>query len=314
VRLVAGLGGNALLRRGEPPEAEAQRRNLQTAADVLAGLAAGNELVVTHGNGPQVGLLALQAQAYPGVRPYPLDVLGAETEGMLGYLIERELRSRLPERAIAGLLTQVAVDARDPAFTHPAKPIGPVYDRAEADRLAAERGWTLAAHGGGFQRVVASPEPRAILELETVRVLVEAGAVVICAGGGGVPVVFTETGGWAGVEAVVDKDLSTALLAEGLGADLLMLLTDVDAVYEGWGSPGARALSRVTPEALRRLELEPGTMGPKAEAVCRFVEATGRPAAIGALEDAPSILRGARGTRVVAALSAGGRPGGPGAP
>jgi carbamate kinase len=303
VRLVVGLGGNALLRPGEAPDAEVQRRNLRVAAGVLAALAEDNELVVTHGNGPQVGLLALQAQSYAGVPPYPLDVLGAETEGMLGYLIERELRNRLPDRAIAGLLTQVAVDPRDPAFGHPVKPIGAVYERAEAERLTAERGWTFVPRAGGHQRVVASPEPRAILELDTVRLLVEAGAVVICAGGGGVPVVITEAEGWIGVEAVVDKDLSTALLARGLEADMLLLLTDVDAVYEGWGSPGARALDTLAPADVDALVLEAGTMGPKVEAACRFAAAAGRPAAIGSLEEAPQVLAGSRGTRVIAAVS-----------
>jgi carbamate kinase len=303
VRLVVGLGGNALLRPGEAPDAEVQRRNLRVAAGVLAALAEDNELVVTHGNGPQVGLLALQAQSYAGVPPYPLDVLGAETEGMLGYLIERELRNRLPDRAIAGLLTQVAVDPRDPAFGHPVKPIGAVYERAEAERLTAERGWTFVPRAGGHQRVVASPEPRAILELDTVRLLVEAGAVVICAGGGGVPVVITEAEGWIGVEAVVDKDLSTAVLARGLEADMLLLLTDVDAVYEGWGSPGARALDTLAPADVDALVLEAGTMGPKVEAACRFAAAAGRPAAIGSLEEAPQVLAGSRGTRVIAAVS-----------
>ncbi|MGD2082651.1 MAG: carbamate kinase [Chromatiales bacterium] len=303
MRLVVGLGGNALLRPGEAPDAEVQRRNLRVAAGVLAALAEDNELVVTHGNGPQVGLLALQAQSYAGVPPYPLDVLGAETEGMLGYLIERELRNRLPDRAIAGLLTQVAVDPRDPAFGHPVKPIGAVYERAEAERLTAERGWTFVPRAGGHQRVVASPEPRAILELDTVRLLVEAGAVVICAGGGGVPVVITEAEGWIGVEAVVDKDLSTALLARGLEADMLLLLTDVDAVYEGWGSPGARALDTLAPADVDALVLEAGTMGPKVEAACRFAAAAGRPAAIGSLEEAPQVLAGSRGTRVIAAVS-----------
>ncbi|MGD8309235.1 MAG: carbamate kinase [Chromatiales bacterium] len=303
MRLVVGLGGNALLRPGEAPDAEVQRRNLRVAAGVLAALAEDNELVVTHGNGPQVGLLALQAQSYAGVPPYPLDVLGAETEGMLGYLIERELRNRLPDRAIAGLLTQVAVDPRDPAFGHPVKPIGAVYERAEAERLTAERGWTFVPRAGGHQRVVASPEPRAILELDTVRLLVEAGAVVICAGGGGVPVVITEAEGWIGVEAVVDKDLSTAVLARGLEADMLLLLTDVDAVYEGWGSPGARALDTLAPADVDALVLEAGTMGPKVEAACRFAAAAGRPAAIGSLEEAPQVLAGSRGTRVIAAVS-----------
>lgn len=298
MRIVVALGGNALLRRGEPMEAEIQRRRVREAAGLLAELAREHALVITHGNGPQVGLLALQAEAYQGVTPYPLDVLGAESEGMIGYLIEQELRSCLPGRAVATLLTQVEVDAADPAFQAPTKPIGPVYAEEEAQRLAAERGWSMARDDGRFRRVVASPDPRRILELDTIRLLVDAGVIVVCAGGGGIPVAVTPAGAIRGVEAVVDKDLSAALLAAGVGADMLVMLTDVDAVWDGWRTPEARPLREVTPRALRARSFPAGSMGPKVLAACRFVEATGRVAAIGALEQAAAIARGEAGTIV----------------
>jgi carbamate kinase len=298
--VVVGLGGNALLRRGEPPAAETQRRNVARAADALAEIAREHRLVVTHGNGPQIGLLALQAEASPEVPAYPLDLLGAETEGMIGYLIEQELTARLPGRDIATLLTQVEVDPADPAFARPSKPIGPVYTEAAAQRLAAERGWAVARDGTGFRRVVASPEPRRILELRTIGLLMRAGVVAICAGGGGIPVVIDPAGGIRGVEAVIDKDRSTALLATGLGADALLLLTDVPAISIDWGTPAARAVRRAAPEALRRHAFAAGSMGPKVEAACRFVEATGGLAAIGAIHDAAAILRGEAGTTIKA--------------
>jgi carbamate kinase len=299
VRIVAALGGNALLRRGEPLEADIQRRNIVRAVEALAPLGREHELVVTHGNGPQVGLLALQALAYPEVAPYPLDVLGAESEGMIGYLLEQELRNALPGRPVATLLTQVVVDPDDPAFRHPSKPIGPVYEEAEARRLAAQRGWTVAPDGPGWRRVVPSPEPRAIVELEAIRLLVGSGVLVVCAGGGGIPVVAGPAGELRGVEAVVDKDLAAALLAELLGADCLLLLTDVRAVVRGFGSERAEPIGEATPEELRAERLDPGSMGPKVEAACRFVERTGGLAAIGALEDAAALAAGRAGTRVL---------------
>ncbi len=296
--VVAALGGNALLRRGEPPETERQRRNLGVAADALAELAAEHALVATHGNGPQVGLLALQAESYPAVAPPPLDVLGAESEGMIGYLLEQELRNRLPGRQVATLLTQVEVDPRDPAFANPTKPIGPVYARAEAERLAAQRGWRVAPEADGFRRVVPSPEPRHILEIETIRLLVGAGAIVVCAGGGGIPVACQASGACRGVEAVIDKDLAAAQLATALDAEALLLLTDVDAVYREWGPPGAHPFGDVTPSELRRHVFPSGSMGPKVEGACRFVEAGGGLAGIGALADARRILLGEAGTRI----------------
>ncbi len=301
MRIVAALGGNALLRRGEPAEAATQRRNVDEAVRSLADLAADHELVVTHGNGPQVGLLALQAEAYREVGPYPLDVLGAESEGMIGYLIEQRLENELPGRDVATLLTQTLVDPEDPAFRRPTKPIGPVYPGHEARRLAAERGWVVAPDGEGVRRVVPSPDPIGIVELRTIRRLVEAGVLVICAGGGGIPVVVDEEGGLRGVEAVIDKDLAASLLARLLAADLFLMLTDVPAVLREWPGPAARPIRRARPAVLRAMAFAAGSMGPKVEAACRFVEATGRRAAIGALGDVRAILDGEAGTLVIPA-------------
>jgi carbamate kinase len=297
-RVVVALGGNALIRRGERAEAATQRANIVRAVRAVADVARRHEVVVTHGNGPQVGLLALQAEAYRDVAPYPLDVLGAESEGMIGYLLEQELMNALPGRPVATLLTQVTVDAADPAFTRPSKPIGPVYDEPAGRRLAAERGWAVAPDGDGVRRVVASPEPRAILELSTIRFLVAGGVLVVCAGGGGVPVTVAAHGAVHGVEAVVDKDRAAALLAERLDADALLLLTDVPGVVAGWGTAAAVELDRVTPAQLRDMTFAAGSMGPKVEAACRFAERTGRLAAIGALDDAEAILAGRAGTQV----------------
>jgi carbamate kinase len=297
MRLVVALGGNALLRRGQHPDAETQRRNVAVAVRAIADLAREHEVVVTHGNGPQIGLLALQGEADPAERPYPLDVLGAETEGMVGYMLDQELANALHGRSIATLLTQVVVDPDDPAFDRPTKPIGPMYDRDVAERLAAERGWSVAADAAGYRRVVPSPEPREIVELPTIMLLVQAGVLVICVGGGGIPVVSTE-GRLHGVEAVIDKDLAAALLASGLEADALLLLTDVANVEAAWQTPHARPLREVSAAELREMEFAPGSMGPKVEAACRFAERTGGFAAIGGLGEAVEVLRGARGTRV----------------
>ena len=298
MRIVAALGGNALLRRGEPAEAANQRANVAVAAAAIADLARDHEVVLTHGNGPQVGLLALQAEAYPAVAPYPLDVLGAETEGMIGYLLEQELRNALPGREVATLLTQVVVDAGDPAFARPSKPVGSVYDEAQARALASERGWAVAPDGELFRRVVASPEPLEVVELPTVRVLIAAGTLVICAGGGGIPVTRSASGRLAGVEGVIDKDLSAELLAEQVGADMLLMLTDVDGVQRDWGTPAAQRIATAAPSELRRSQFAAGSMGPKVDAACRFVEATGGVAAIGRLDEAAEIVAGRAGTRV----------------
>lgn len=295
MRVIVALGGNALLRRGEPLDAAVQRRNVERAAAAIATIARDHRVIVTHGNGPQIGLLALQAEAYAGARSYPLDILGAESEGMIGYLIEQELINALPGQPVATLLTQIEVDPRDPAFKAPTKPIGPVYAAHEAERLAAERGWTVASDGAHFRRVVPSPQPQRILELSTVRLLVEAGVLVVCAGGGGIPVVVQD-GAVCGVEGVIDKDAAAALLAESIAADALLLLTDVDAVYMNWGQPEARPIGRTTPIALRAMTFESGSMAPKVDAACRFVERTDKCAAIGAIEHAGQLLYGKAGT------------------
>lgn len=296
--VVAALGGNALLRRGEPMTAEAQRANAARAAVALAGLVrAGHDLVVTHGNGPQVGLLALQGAAYRPDAPDPLDLLGAETEGMIGYLIEQELENALGhDRPVAALLTQVLVDPADPAFARPTKPVGPVYAEAEAKRLATARGWTVAPDGAAWRRVVPSPKPVEIPDLQVIRLLLAQGVVVICAGGGGIPVVRRVDGSLSGIEAVIDKDHASALLARNLGADALLMLTDVDGVQEGFGTPAARRIPRLTAAEAARLTLPAGSMGPKAAAGLAFVAAGGRLAGIGRMEDAGAILIGAAGT------------------
>ena len=298
MRVVVALGGNALLQRGDAPESAVQRRNVDRAAASIAQVAREHEVVLTHGNGPQVGLLALQSEAYAEVAPYPLDVLGAESEGMIGYLLEQGLRNELPGREVATLLTLVRVDAADPAFAAPTKPIGSVYASAAADRIAAERGWTMAPDGDGFRRVVPSPEPLEIVGLEAIRVLLEHGTLVVCVGGGGIPV--TRNGKLAGVEAVIDKDRAAALLAEQLDADALLLLTDVAAVELGWGTPEAAPLARATTAELRRHTFAAGSMNPKVDAACRFAEATGGVSAIGALDQAAAILAGEAGTTITA--------------
>lgn len=299
MRIVVALGGNALLRRGEPMTAEAQRANVRIAARALAPLQSGNQLVITHGNGPQVGLLALQGAAYRADEAFPLDVLGAETEGMIGYMIEQEMGNLLPfETPFATLLTMVEVDPNDPAFDNPTKFIGPVYAAEDVAHLEAEKGWTLRPDGDYWRRVVPSPEPRAIFELQPIRWLVERGVVVICAGGGGVPTAYQPDGSLAGIEAVIDKDLCSELLARQLHADLFIMATDADAVYEGWGSPQAHALRRVAPAALDGYAFAAGSMGPKVAAARRFAENTGNRAAIGALQDLEAIVRGEAGTTV----------------
>jgi carbamate kinase len=298
-RLVVALGGNALLRRGEPMTAEIQRGHAGEAMEEVAVLARTHDVVLTHGNGPQVGLLALQASAYPDVPPYPLDVLGAESEGMIGYVLEQELRNRLPGRAAVTVLTQIVVDGEDPAFQHPTKPIGPIYTEEQAKRLETERGWSIAPDGDHFRRVVASPEPLQIVELSAIRMLADAGAIVVCSGGGGIPVTMNGDGTLRGVEAVIDKDLAGELLARSVDADFLLMLTDVSAVMRDWGTAAERRIERATPAELRSMEFAKGSMGPKVEAACRFVEATGNRAAIGALEDASRIVAGQAGTLVV---------------
>jgi carbamate kinase len=299
MRIVIALGGNALLKRGEPLTAENQQANVRLAAERIAEVVHGNEIVIAHGNGPQVGLLALQAESYRQVKPYPLDVLGAQTEAMIGYVIERELGNLLPEeQQLATLLTMVEVDPADPAFADPTKFIGPVYTEDEARVLAEENGWTVKRDGLDFRRVVPSPKPRRIFEIRPIRALVERGVIVVCAGGGGIPTYLDEEGLLHGVEAVIDKDLASALLARQLDADLLVIATDVDGVYADWGGPQQRHLDTVTPDELEALDFADGSMGPKVEAACGFVRDTGKAAVIGSLTDIVAIVEGTAGTRI----------------
>jgi carbamate kinase len=303
MRLVIALGGNALLRRGEALSAQNQRDNVRSACAQIARIAPGNQLVIAHGNGPQVGLLALQNAAYAATDAYPLDVLGAETEGMIGYMIEQELGNLLPfEVPFATLLTQVEVDPADPAFAQPSKPIGPVYSQAEAQRLAAEKGWSIAADGDSFRRVVASPRPMRIFEIRPIQWLLEKGTVVICAGGGGIPTVYDANRQLKGIEAVIDKDLCSALLAEQLDADLLVIATDVNAAFVDWGLPTQKAIAQAHPDALALLPFAAGSMGPKVQAACEFARHTGKAAVIGALEDIEGIVQGTAGTRISVAV------------
>jgi carbamate kinase len=303
MRVVVALGGNALLKRGEPMTAEAQRGNVRMAAPALASVAGKHQLVLSHGNGPQVGLLALQAAAYTEVEAYPLDVLGAQTEGMIGYVLEQELGNLLPvEVPFATVLTMIEVDLKDPAFDDPTKFVGPVYDKSQADQLASEKGWVFKPDGDRWRRVVPSPEPKRIFEIRPIRWLLDKDVVVICAGGGGVPTTYLPDAErtLVGVEAVIDKDLASQLLAREVGADLYVMATDVDGVYTGWGTPEQHKLGRVTPGELRELPFAAGSMGPKVEAAIRFVEATGGRAAIGGLHEIEAIVDGDAGTQVVA--------------
>ncbi|HEY6279288.1 MAG TPA: carbamate kinase [Streptosporangiaceae bacterium] len=299
MRIVAALGGNALLERGETPDSDIQEAHVAKAGLALAPLARAHELVITHGNGPQVGLLALESARDPSLsRPYPFDVLGAQTQGMIGYWLVQAVQNALPGRQLACLLSRTVVSPDDPAFTHPTKFVGPVYGESRARRLAAAHGWQVRQDGSHWRRVVPSPEPQELLDLPSVTVLLGAGVIVVCSGGGGAPVIRDGAGTLRGVEAVVDKDLTAALLAQAVHADALLLLTDVEAVHDGFGTAQARPIRRATPAQLRDRSFPVGSMGPKIEAVCRFVEATGKMAAIGQLADAQALLRGEAGTLV----------------
>jgi carbamate kinase len=299
--VVVALGGNALLRRGEPMTAAVQRANVRLAAQALAPIAQEHQLVITHGNGPQVGLLALQAAAFMPEDAYPLDVLGAETEGSIGYMIEQELGNLLPDEVpFATVLTMVEVDRDDPGFRDPTKYVGPVYSKSDADRIAAEKGWAFRLDGENWRRVVPSPTPQHIIEIRPIRWLLEHGAIVICAGGGGIPTMYEPSAEHRliGVEAVIDKDLCSELLARELGADLLVMLTDVDAVYLDWGTQAQKAIRHASAGTLAEMVFPAGSMGPKVEAACHFAATTGKPAAIGALRDLGRILAGNAGTTV----------------
>jgi carbamate kinase len=306
--VVIALGGNALLRRSEPMTAEVQRRNVKVAAGAIAPLTADHRIVVAHGNGPQVGLLALQAESYTAVEPYPLDVLGAETQGMIGYMLEQELRNVLPrDSTLATLLTMIEVDPDDPAFSNPTKFVGPVCSREEAERRTAEMQWEFRQDGTSWRRVVPSPEPKRIIEIEAIRRLLEGESVVICAGGGGIPTMRADGPGGRldGVEAVIDKDLASELLAEAIEAELLVMATDVDGVYTGWGTPSQHRIDWVTPDQLAAHGFPAGSMGPKVDAAVRFASVTGRRAAIGSLEQIVDIVGGKAGTNVSADVAVG---------
>jgi carbamate kinase len=307
VRIVAALGGNALLQRGQKPDSAVQEANVRRAVEALAPLASQHELVLTHGNGPQVGVLALQSASDPNLTtPYELDIIGAQTQGMIGYWLLQSMQNTLPGRQVAAIINQTLVEAQDPAFDDPTKFVGETYSRREARKLADERGWTVKQDGEGWRRVVGSPKPQRVVETRLIRLLLHSGAIVICAGGGGVPVIRNEHGRLEGVEAVVDKDLTTSVLAEALDADVLMVLTDVPHVIRHYGEPDAEPILRATPASLRREEFPAGSMGPKVDAVCRFVEVTGDMAAIGRLEDAVDIIAGRAGTIVTPAGDYGG--------
>ncbi len=295
--VVIALGGNALLRRGEPLEADIQRRNVLLASRQIAALSKDWNVVLVHGNGPQVGLLALQNSAYPQVAPYPLDVLGAESQGMIGYLLVQELKNCLPEQQVSALLTQVEVDPDDSAFGNPSKYIGPVYDQETALALSLDKGWTIKPDGKYFRRVVPSPKPLNIIETAAINALIAQGHLVVCAGGGGIPVLRQE-GKLQGIEAVIDKDLSAAFLAEQINADALLILTDADAVYLDWGTQQQRALRKVTPNDLADISFDAGSMGPKVSAASHFVRSRHGIAGIGALQDATRILTGEQGTLI----------------
>ncbi len=304
MRIVIALGGNALLRRGEPLTAENQRQNVKIACEQIAKVYPNNELVIAHGNGPQVGLLALQGAAYKDVPTYPLDVLGAETIGMIGYMIQQELGNLVPfDVPFATLISQVEVDKNDPAFQNPTKPIGPVYSKEEAERLAAEKGWAIKPDGDKFRRVVPSPLPKRIFEIRPVKWLLEKGSIVICAGGGGIPTYYDEQGNLQGVEAVIDKDLCSALLADNLESDLFIIATDVSAVFVDWGTPDQKAISKAHPDAISKMGFAAGSMGPKVQAAVNFVKQTGKDAVIGSLSDIVDIVKGKAGTRITTEVS-----------
>ncbi len=301
MRIVVAVGGNALLKRGEPMTAANQRKNVRQAARAIVQLYPDHELVISHGNGPQVGLLALQAANYKAVEAFPLDVLGAQTEGMIGYMIEQELGNQLPfEQPLASILTMVEVDAGDPAFDNPTKPIGPVYTLEEARQYADQRGWTMKPDGDGWRRVVPSPIPRRIFQLRPIKWLLEKGTIVICTGGGGIPTMYEDgrRTKLRGAEVVIDKDLASALLAKELKADRFIMATDADGVYTDWGQPEAKRLTTVTYRDIKDLHFEAGSMGPKVTAACWFAQMTGKPSAIGGLQDLKRIIAGEAGTTI----------------
>jgi carbamate kinase len=296
--VVIALGGNALLQRGEPLESELQRKNVKLTAAAIAKLAKKHDVVICHGNGPQVGLLALQSEAYTKVKPYPLDILDAESQGMIGYLIQQELGNRLPNKSVVTLLTQIAVDKNDPAFKNPTKFIGPVYDKEQAENIQKERGWNIAQDGRYWRRVVPSPKPKEIIELDIAQNLIDQGVITIFGGGGGIPVIKDKNNKLQGVEAVIDKDNTASLIATKINADALIILTDVEGVYINWGEPNDKIIKEASPKNLEEIGFASGSMRPKVTASCNFVNATDKFAAIGKLSKLEDIIAGKSGTRV----------------
>ncbi len=299
MRIVLSVGGNALLKRGEAMSAATQQKNIAEAVQAMKPLIEEHEVLITHGNGPQVGLLALQAQNYKEVPPYPFDILGAESQAMVGYMLLEALQRVLPEKSFVNVVTRSLVSEDDPAFTNPTKFIGAVYSKERAMELAKWHHWSVKPDGRHWRRVVASPEPLEVLETAAIASLMRAGFTVIAAGGGGVPMIRDETGKMRGVEAVIDKDLAASLLAQALHADLFLIVTDVDAVYTHFDEMDARVIHQVTPEVLRSMFFPAGSMGPKVQAACRFVEQTGNRAAIGALSDINELFLGTKGTQIM---------------
>ena len=303
MKIVVALGGNAMLQRGQPLEADIQKENIRKAAQVIAKVADKHQVILTHGNGPQVGLLALQNSAYDKVSPYPLDVLGAETAGMIGYMMNVEIRNLRPKLPIVTMVTETLVDHEDPAFKNPTKYVGPVYSKEEAERMAEEKGWQVKQDGEYYRRVVPSPKPQKVIEGNTVGHLSEQGALVICSGGGGVPVSLDSNGIYEGIEAVVDKDLTSAILAKQLNADALIIMTDVDAVCVNFGKPDQKKIHSATPDHMNEMDFPAGSMGPKIEAAADFVKQGGQYAAIGSLYDLEKIITGEAGTRITEEVS-----------
>jgi carbamate kinase len=298
MKLVIALGGNALLKRGEALTLEAQKQNAQRACKLIAEVAKTHQVILTHGNGPQVGLLALQSANDPQ-NLTPFDVLDAESEGMIGYLLELQLRNFLPNKKIITLLTQILVDEKDKAFSDPTKFIGAIYNKVQAEKLAKTHDWTIKADGEYFRRVIASPQPLCILELETIQLLLDADVLVICCGGGGIPVIQQPMGEYAGIEAVIDKDLASSLLAREIQADGLVILTDVLGVMKNWGKSSAEVIKKISVSDIEAMHFSEGSMLPKIKAACAFVKNSGKSAYIGALDDLDEILKGRAGTEIL---------------
>ncbi len=300
MRILIALGGNALLKRGQAMAYQTELSNVRKASQQILSLYRDNELIITHGNGPQVGLIALQQEAFKDTVPaYPLDAMGAQSIGLIGYMIQKELTAILgPDSKIVSVLTQTEVDKDDPAFSHPTKPVGPVYEKQTADRLMQEHGWTMAKDNEHYRRVVASPDPKRILGLSALQTLIDSGHLIICCGGGGIPVYFKNSGELVGAEAVIDKDLASSLLAASLKADLFIIATDVKGIFLNWEQSNQKLIRQTSPAFLRQQKFATGSMGPKVEAACRFVEKTGRTAVVGSLEEIEDLAVGLAGTRI----------------